>query len=84
MEDAWNVQDLATFSWELGTYWRYATDVVYSLNYNHLYSILVHISSDVICFHVQNSCNSSHKESKNVIIYKKWIFLEAQSCITNH
>jgi hypothetical protein len=41
------------------------------------------ISSDTNCLNVGNFCNSSTKESNNVIIEGKWIFLEAYNCIKN-
>jgi hypothetical protein len=34
------------------------------------------ISSYTICFHVGNSCGPFNKESKNVITYRKQIFLK--------
>ena len=41
------------------------------------------ISSNVINIHVGNSCCPYNKVSKNVIIFKEIIFLEAYNCIKN-
>ena len=34
-----------------------------------------------ICFNVGNSCSPSNKDSKNVIIRRKYYFLQAYNCI---
>jgi len=51
-------------------------------NYNFLiFKIFSLISREIIYFNVKNSCSPLNEESKNTIIYMKWIFFEDNNSI---